>query len=126
MDENSCGSLSFQQFKKLIDKHFKINIDLFAKNLFIDLDSNKMGYVTFDFLDKIFELGKDTKKYFVNNKINNQGKCYYYYFIYIYYIVFISLFIDFLLLVKQNLNLFLDDESIHFYLWIKIIIYANT
>jgi hypothetical protein len=93
LDENSCGSLSFQQFKKLIDKHFKINIDLFAKNLFIDLDSNKMGYVTFDFLDKIFELGKDTKKYFVNNKINNQGKCYYYYyFIYILYSFYIIIY----------------------------------
>ena len=73
MDENSCGSLSFKQFKKLIDKDFKINIDLFAKNLFIDLDSNKIGYVTFDFLDRIFELGRDAKNYFTNNKINNQG-----------------------------------------------------
>lgn len=78
MDENSCGSLSFKQFKKLIDKDFKINIDLFAKNLFIDLDSNKIGYVTFDFLDRIFELGRDTKNYFTNNKINNQGIFFFY------------------------------------------------
>ena len=48
MDSDSNGFLNLNELGKLTEENFKINIELFAKNFFRELNTSKDGFLKFD------------------------------------------------------------------------------
>lgn len=50
MDQDEDGCIDFNEFISLMDSEddFELNNDIFARNLFNDLDKNRDGFLTFD------------------------------------------------------------------------------